>query len=438
MIGLTGARVIIVDDDKEEALPILKAFAKKGIPVAFFDGNLDEVPEQSHRLFGVRLAILDMDLVGGGVSDKSKVSTLVNYIGKIMSPNNGPYAVLAWTRHSELLELFKKELFLAKNIPNPILMVMVTKDECKNQSGDFDLALVSGKIEEALKQFSPLRLLQAWEEKCFMAATDVTNKLSGLAAGNAADLEGWRNLWKSQLLRLMHTMAKAEAGKHLDGNSCLNALYGSLNPLHADRMESNIAELCNSLSDNSAEIMEAKQDCGPESRAKVNSMLHLSLEDVERFYAGNIYKYSAKRKPRWAPSSDALLDDIIKPEKAELKPGLSTVSTPVLIEVSATCDHAQRNIRIARFIAGLVIPASESRNIKGEGNFIWRFGPVFLQRPIASAGQYYFYFSARHVVTLDLEQTAKLKAVARLRGQALVHLQAWFAHQSARPGMLLL
>ena len=76
MIGLKGTRVVVVDDEASDALPVLKAFAQKGVPCAFFDGSLEGLPEENEQLSGVRLAILDMDLVGVGVSDKSKAATL--------------------------------------------------------------------------------------------------------------------------------------------------------------------------------------------------------------------------------------------------------------------------------------------------------------------------------------------------------------------------
>jgi hypothetical protein len=264
MIGLKGARVIVVDDNEEEALPILRAFAKKGIPTAFFDGNLIGFPSKGHRLSGVRLAILDMNLVLGHTSNKEKAAALVNVLGQILSPQNGPYAILAWTMHPEVLEDFKKYLFAAQSVPNPIFIVVLEKRDCKNKKGGVDLTVLSDKVEEVLSQFSPLLLLQAWEEKCFWAAAEVTNTLGSLVAGDADNLEEWLNLWKSQLLQLMYAMAEAEAEKHLDINSCLAALFGVLNPLHADRMESNIIELSDLFVDNSDEILAASMWCRAE------------------------------------------------------------------------------------------------------------------------------------------------------------------------------
>ena len=56
--GLGGARVVLVDDDVTEAMPVIKAFSKAGVPVAYFDGTESECCRLTGRLRGVRLAIL--------------------------------------------------------------------------------------------------------------------------------------------------------------------------------------------------------------------------------------------------------------------------------------------------------------------------------------------------------------------------------------------
>lgn len=444
MIGLSGTRVIVVDDDEKDALPILKAFAKKGIPTAFFDGSPRGLPLKDDRLSGVRLAILDMDLIGGGASEKSKAAALVKRLEKILSPNNGPYAVLAWTNHPDLLEFFEDYVSSAKNVPKPIFSIMLTKAECRNKKEKLDnLTLISKRLDDKLMQASPLMFLQAWEEKCFSASTQVTNTLSDLVSGNAAKLEEWRNLWKTQLLKLMHAMSGEAIGRELNKNLVLNGLYSLLNPLHADRMESNTAGLSASLAEYSTEIITGSEDCGLERKARINSMLHLSFENIGHFTAGNMYKFSSKIDSNWKLNPHQLLEDFIQGKKGEEQTSkkineVSKSSVPVLVEVSAACDHAQKNIRIARFIFGLIIPAAERKKLNYKADFIWEFGPFFLEKLIADAGQHYFYFSARDIVTLDLKKALKMKVVARIRRQALSDLQSWLAHHSARPGMMLL
>ena len=435
MIGLKGVRVLVVDDEESDALPVMKAFAQKGIGCAFFNGSVEGLPKESERLSGIRLAILDMDLVGGGVADKSKVTTLVSRVEALLSPMNGPYVVLAWTRHPELIKLFEEYMFSRVDAPKPIITVSLTKDQCIT-NGEFDLKVLGQKINEALSTFSPLQFLQAWEEKNFEAATEVTNILSNLIL-QETDPAKWRLAWKNQLLNLMYALAKESVGESLDEHSVLIGVYNSLNPLHSDRMESYISDLSVLLSGSAAEILGQKEECGIDRKAMINTMLHLASEKDGKYAAGNIYRFEGENKPSWVPSCEELLGDFLKKEynKLEQKQELSLKCQPILIEISATCDHAQKNIRVARFLAGLLIPVSEQNKIKQPAEFIWRLGPLLVG---GLPSPYFLCLSARHLVTSSLGDVVSMKSFARLRNQPLIHLQAWFARHASRPGLILL
>lgn len=163
-------------------------------------------------------------------------------------------------------------------------------------------------------------------------------------------------------------------------------------------------------------------------------MLHIAFERLDRFSPGNIYVFPLKKKPNWVPGNRELAEDMVNSNKKDI----ISASRRILLEASAVCDHAQKNIRVARFVAGLIVPATERRRMKKAG-FIWTFGPLFLKPPLVSKeGEYYFYLSARHGVTQKLDQMTDLIAVARLRTQAFSDLQAWYSHHSARPGMVML
>jgi hypothetical protein len=439
MIGLTGTRVIIVDDEEEEALPMMKAFAKEGIPTAFFDGRIHGLPPKRKRFSGIRLAILDMDLIGGGVPDATKSQALVKVLSSILSPENGPYAVLAWTKHPEIRELFEQHVFARPDVPKPIVTVTIEKAAFKKPKGAFDLVALSKEIKSAVSQTTPLLLLQTWEGNSFEAATAVTNALSAMASEAAGDLQTWRDSWRQTLMRLIFALAKSVGEKGLDADSSVRSFYTALNPLHSDRIESNTAQASKFLKTQGAEILAAAQDCGAERKARVNAMLHLATENLDQFAPGNIYKYSENRNPRGIPKSGDLLDEIIQPNQPDAaRARILGASVRLLTEASAPCDHAQQNIRLSRLIAGLAVPIAEIGRIKKGAGFIWSFGPVFLDVQGHTTGQYQLFFSARHVISPDVKHIRKKRAVIRLRGQALADLQSWFGHHVSRPGVMLL
>ncbi len=214
MEGLKLTRVVVLDDSEDEGLQIIKALWERLIPAIYFSGP-ETPPKKEERLVGVRLAFLDMDLVPGTIDVKSKMSALVGMLRGILAPNNGPYSVVAWTKHTELVKEFEEYIFNTSDVPRPIAVAVVDKDECKGKDGEnWDLGKVKTELTAKLAEASPLLFLQTWEGSCFDAATSVTTKLSELTG---ADIEktptDFRATWKTQMLRLLNCLAIAEAGR---------------------------------------------------------------------------------------------------------------------------------------------------------------------------------------------------------------------------------
>jgi len=86
------------------------------------------------------------------LSEKAKAAALVTRLERIISPTNGPYVALLWTNQPELRDEFEKYSYASKNLPNPILTVLLTKAECKTAKGKFRLSVVAQKLEEALAE----------------------------------------------------------------------------------------------------------------------------------------------------------------------------------------------------------------------------------------------------------------------------------------------
>lgn len=440
MNGLTGARVVIVDDEEKEAIPVIREFSKRGVPSVYYK-DVDDLPSSdAQKLLGVRLAVLDMDLIGGAVSEKSMISTLLGYLRKVLRSDNGPYGILIWTKHVTVKELFEEEIFNVPDIPKPVFVVCISKYECRDKKGNFQLKKVASKISKTLDSFSPLFLLQKWEETSFISATQVTNQLANLSTRPAANLNEWRNLWKTEFLQLMHSIAVAEAGQQLNADKAISSLYGAMNPLHTDRMESNVSRLRKSPQAYFKEILASKSTEDKQAKIKLNTMLLLAFDGVNDFYAGNIYMKS--RLGASIPSVGKMLDAVVAGDNPDArtknKSELLPLAKSVAVEITAACDHSQNNIQNARMLVGLLIPNDKLNKLKRSAEFIYKLGPVFLDIKGMPAGEYCFYFSARHLITIELKHILNVSPFARLRGQAFGDLQAWFARQSTRPGMVLL
>ena len=109
-LGLQTARALVVDDDYQEAHPVVLALSCLGIGSVYLNGDLEHLPRNG-PFRGIRLAFVDMDLQGQGeVSFKDLGRQAASYLSKAVSHDNGVLAVLVWTKHEEAAESFFKEL----------------------------------------------------------------------------------------------------------------------------------------------------------------------------------------------------------------------------------------------------------------------------------------------------------------------------------------
>jgi hypothetical protein len=495
MEGLKITRVIILDDDEKEGLELAKALWRRRIPALYFTGE-ENLP-QKERLTGVRLAFLDMDLVPGTQGNKSKMSSLVGALRRIVSADNGPYLVVAWTKHKELVPEFENLALEWGLAPMPIGVSSIAKEDCKKEDESFDLSKVEIKLDAKLTEFSPLLFLQTWEESCFEAAIRVTAELSSLAHQGGSTPESVRAGWRSELLRIIYSMASAVAGRNnvRDGDTAIASLCSALNPLHADRLESLKSELCGRVGDSSKEILnsEAVKGCGLSAVARINAMLHCSYEKLDSFYAGNTYLVAENSElSKLIGNPNELISSYLSgnPKAPESKVNFASLRANcrlILVESNPTCDHSQNKVKVARLIAGLLIPRSEiekqfspiaestkndnaknweSRmiamirktaqwwhSIMGQSipeaalpeyrfikkaDFLWELGPFSLALQENVSADYYIVVNALYVFSLAKTAISKEKALFRLRNQAFTNFQFWFSSHAGRPGMLLM
>jgi len=440
MNGLGGARVLLIDDEPKEALPVITALSRIGVPVAYFDGK--ELPKERHKLRGVRLAILDMDLGVGG-SNENKASTLVNTLSAILSSDNGPYGVLFWTKHSELRDLVTQFIYGRSDLPTPVFAIMLQKANFTRRTrtgkltDQFSTVKLSKELLQALTENSPLECMQVWEGSCFEAATKVTNGIGELTTSSATQLDDWRRDWREETLKLLFTISRAKAEKHHSVENCILSMFLALNPLHTDRMDLLVEGVTPPLAKYAAQIMNAQGGSATERKAKVNSMLHLGSDHLDRFEPGNFYVLAKQGKPTFIPGLQDLLRDTIHPDTPENRQSVVKDARIFAVEVTPVCDYAQDKMGFSRLCTGFVLPSAHERKIKN-AQFLKRVGPFHLSSRILPPSAYNLYFNSRYVASARPADVKKLTATARVRFQLLADVQSWLAYQSSRQGVMLL
>ena len=91
MIPLNG-RIAIVDDQIEQALPLMRVFAKNNIPYVFYKGTAPEfLPERPEN--DIRILFLDLNLLDGRDNQPKEIRSALAEIA-VLSVNNSPVRLL--------------------------------------------------------------------------------------------------------------------------------------------------------------------------------------------------------------------------------------------------------------------------------------------------------------------------------------------------------
>ncbi len=444
MNGLRGTRVLLLDDESAEALPIIRAFSRVGVPAVFFDGKESGLPPKTRKLRGVRLAILDMNLGVTG-TDNTVASTLVQTFSKIISPDNGPYGILIWTNHPELKEAVARYIHEHATLPKPVFIVMLKKADFKRVGSNggepgFSIGKLSTELLKVLAENSPLECMQVWEGACFSAATNVTNAIAELSDLKPDPVQ-WREAWRQEALRLLLVIGRARAEEHLTAENCIPSIFLALNPLHADRMDVAVEELSEDLSGHVNQIMTATGQSAPERKGKINSMLHLGSDRLEIFSPGNLFVFGKQNKPPFMPSMKDALQDCVEGNPAqqlEYRQAIMEHARLCGLEITPVCDYAQNKMGLSRLLVGFAVPWDHHKKIKLKAQFLKTMGPFYFSEKMLKAGAYVLFLNSRYVAAAKPSLVRKLRAVARVRPQLLADVQSWASYQAARQGVMLL
>ena len=106
-----NGRIAIVDDNINQALPLLREFSKHNIPYTYYKGDdYEYLPEQPEN--DIRILFLDLNLLSSRTQQPKEVKgALLPVLKRIVSPQNYPYILIVWSVQEKeylpsLMELF--------------------------------------------------------------------------------------------------------------------------------------------------------------------------------------------------------------------------------------------------------------------------------------------------------------------------------------------
>ncbi|MFT6324818.1 MAG: hypothetical protein ACJAWO_002386 [Halieaceae bacterium] len=452
-------KVVAIDNDQKELDLAIQGLAKANIPLLpiHYDSieGIDNVIKKP--LDGVRIVFCDINLTdSSGSLNAAQVSGAISgVLNKLISKNNGPYVLIFWSKHVNLVEGIK-DIFIERypDTPSPSIIEMMEKNILPSDThGDESQSANVLHFVEALQVIldnSPVtEILFRWESLCMKSSSETINKLYDVTCSNIS----WGELGKTEEL-VGSTLKKIAEGvmgiKNLPDRSA-NALKEGLTPLLHD----NLMNLEDPKFEKSAhaiikKIIDEKIDA-PVDNIALNTFYHVDNQHVSNTERGSFIKvdispdsnFRSFFKHEWNNIFPDFYNGKFYSEykvccknNGEKKISSNEVrdnSIVGVVEISPACDHAQNKNRNHRYLLMVLIPQKYEHVISREGNHL---GVHTLPSIIVDKMNFSPRVNFRYVIGLDPQQNILLESMFRLREQIMNEINFKFAQHASRPGIV--
>lgn len=432
MIPLNG-RIAIVDDQIEQALPLMRVFAKNNIPYMYYKGTDPEyLPDQPEN--DIRILFLDLNLLDGRDNQPKDIrSALYATISHIISSNNYPYVLILWSRQEEeykgmLEELFSKDLVQCAPIAilNWIKSDFFPNFSDKEENKDNEYKIFD-ELKKALSELPAYSYLMQWENCIHNSADETIQNIFH----DSQSLDNWNN--KANCI--LDMFAKSYLDKHHNEASLEERTKASLlflNDVYHDTLESNVA--LGDYSNATDLLYVTDEECQRSIAAKINECLLLSKQ------------YDSFRQPGCVLPIELTQDnechfhklfnecfnkkELSSREAKLLKKEIYETLQPCAVVVTPACDYAQKKMRYDRLIQGLIIEEKFSYYLNSLSDTFY-LSPLF----DFNGRRCFLILNFRYFITCDMGNE-NLNPMFRIRNSALAEIQSKLARHINRQGII--
>lgn len=454
MKGLQTSRCVLIDDQPSEALPIIQALSSKGIGSLYFQG-LDGIPD---NIQGIRLIVADMHILPGTSHPSATLAPIISCIKKIKNKESTPVIILIWSSHENLRNDFTENL--GKYIEDVrYLVISMDKNDYYNKRGDsesgFDIDKLIKDINNKIESFPPLDIFMNFEQFTHDSITKTVEIMFGLAING----NNWQDEMYKCMAKLLYTFGGTSLSDPKRKSHFLALIYNAFYVVMSDYFHNqntkfgNFQECVDSIEvELNKLVLNKKSDSNfvldSDSISRLNSAVNISQSDnsFDGILQGSVYT-----RDTWHASSFPVidshysyipLDEFIKThfENADTHMDyLRSIVTPVLIEITPDCDHAQNKVKVYKFLTGVIVLEKHlsDKNIKiKKSDNIKNWGLINLRpgRTCRHNGIYRVIVNSLYSHSLHKNHIHKCTPVFRFRRDAVLSLRSWFNYMNNRIG----
>ncbi len=422
-----NGRIAIIDDNINQARPLIEVLSSKQYPFTYYSGELKFLPTKEEFCNDIRVIFLDINLIDDSEhEDKVLKARLVPVLQRIISPINFPFVIVYWSRHENhrhlINEIFDTDLKDRKPIGYLEERKLNYFDLDGNQVVEYEESInqLFEKIDVLLNEKPAFSYLLHWENLIHKSADNTLEE--------TFSFKNSINTWEDDANYIFSKLGKSYAGKHFDSSSPIekiNSSYQSMNSIFLDTIEFNI----NTNNIQNAQTLQSgivNNDIIPELNKKL-----LCSEDI-----GNL-KYSGVLIND-LNTLISIVDEITiqKVKAADLEKFNNDIRENILnviVNVTPLCDFVQKKQKIDRLARGILIESRFRTHLDDKSEALF-FSPDFLhnKRP------YFLVLDFRYFYTDDIQPSENLIPIFRLRQQILSEIQSKLARHISRQGILFL
>ncbi|MCA6974212.1 hypothetical protein [Pectobacterium carotovorum] len=432
---LPRAKVVIVDDDEHELKQLSEAFYNSGIPCLPLQYNSrDGVKRYGiEKSTDIRWLFIDIHLESG---TNVEAASLVGPIKEIISHliGRGIYSLVFWSKHAdkveEIIARIKNDEDLSRNIPPPVSYACVDKNIFIE-----DATKLKEKIKSTLSENRLVSSMLRWENAVANASSNILTKVHQLAKSNDSwEINETRENIKNIISLLAHEASGFERARD-DANVSLNRGLFSL-------VEDDYSNITKKDIWTGFEFTSEQQLKQVPIDIKVKLNTYILTEEITSdrnggalYEKGVISFIDRKKTDINSLFGNADLDTIIKEEFIGFEKTVDLNSVILgIIEVSPDCDHANKKIKIHRFVLTSLIPSEYwSKKNKAQHDGIFNEIPNVLYK----GKQYKLLLSFKYIISIpfsDGNMSMFECEALRLKDDMLVKIRTEMARYISRPG----
>lgn len=431
---LPSPRIVVIDDEKKDVQAIVEALnvlETTAVGIHYTPGR--GMP----RFPCLRILFLDLHLLPGAGSTEQQVKYTVDLLAQLLTPANGPYAIVLWSGHAAERELF--EQILEERLPSleitpPLMIVSLDKVDYLNPQ-DHEVSeptrlrdAVLAKIQENPQ----LAALLAWEEHVAQAVNDTICQIFQMAQKGSPKAA-------VELTRILGELAIEGGGLENARRNVFRAINEVLVQIVSDRLlhRTEPGDL-GQLWQKAVAIRESRDSTlSSEEAVRLNRLLHLEEGVFETWRRGSVVNLASLPEDQFLDIWGESRADLLKAFDFNKK-GISPLSW-AMVQVRPPCDEAQQNNGLRPFVLGIWLTQSSDKEKKWAGeashcNYLWLSPPL-------PAGHDQLMYLALHLRFVTGLSTAKMNSLGlesgyRLREPLLDEISQKLHSYSDRPGII--